>query len=127
MSQWARRPSCTVHHGCTDGHGNPYDLIPDQALMGYKLRTTEWAYIAWFEYDYGEGSDPQGKACKPRFEQISARELYTHVGDVGDSASGEKYEWENLAYDAAHADTVAKLHKQLVAVVKTGLVKPMLK
>ena len=38
LSQWARRPSCTVRHGCEDGHGNPYDSLPDQAIMGKQNR-----------------------------------------------------------------------------------------
>jgi hypothetical protein len=46
-------------------------------------------------------------------------------GDIGDLESGEKYEWDNLAYDPAHKQTVAKLHEQLEAVVKKSLVKPM--
>ena len=87
LSQWPRRPSCTVNHGCLDGHGslshcrplpltwtlaacephpwvpnahpvtaarrcpgNPYELEPDQAVMGYKLRTNEWAYVCWFSF-----------------------------------------------------------------------------
>lgn len=44
LSQWPRRPSCTVNHGCEDGHGNPYEKIPDQAIMGYRIRTDRWAY-----------------------------------------------------------------------------------
>lgn len=34
LSQWPRRPSCTTRHGCLDGHGNPYEHLPDQAVMG---------------------------------------------------------------------------------------------
>ena len=37
--------------------------------------------------------------------------------------AGEKYEWDNLAYESAHAATVK--HTQLVGIVKTALVKPM--
>ena len=39
--------------------------------------------------------------------------------------AGEKYEWDNLAYEPAHAATVKQLHTQLVGIVKTALVKPM--
>ena len=46
-------------------------------------------------------------------------------GDTGDLASGEKYEWDNLAYDPAHKQTVTKLHAQLEEIVKKSLVKPM--
>ena len=75
LTQWPRRPSCTTRHGCPDGAGNPYEPSPDQALMGYKLRTARWAYIAWVGFDWGEGSDPHGDATRPLWEQISAREL----------------------------------------------------
>ena len=30
LSQWPRRPSCTTHHNCIDGHDDPFKLIPDQ-------------------------------------------------------------------------------------------------
>ena len=47
------------------------------------------------------------------------------MGDIGDHESGEKYEWDNLAYIRDYQSTVATLHAQLVEAVKTGLVKPM--
>ena len=46
-------------------------------------------------------------------------------GDDGSAAAGEAFEWENLADDAGHADEVARLHKQLVEVVRKGIVKPV--
>ena len=33
VSQWPRRPSCVHNHNCEDGHGNPYEHTPDQAVM----------------------------------------------------------------------------------------------
>jgi hypothetical protein len=124
LSQWPRRPSCTVG-GCEDGHGNPYEYLPDQAVMGYKLRTESWAYIVWLQFDWGDGADPQGVASKPYYDRIVAQELYDHVGDVGDSHSGEIYEWENLAYNQTYAATVTQLHKQVLATIVRGVVKPM--
>lgn len=126
LSQWARRPSCTRSHGCLDGHGNPWQFEPDQAIMGYKLRTVEWAFIAWVHFDFGEDGDPAGKATTPDFSKVSALELYTHVGDTGDLHSGETYEWENLAYEPEHQTTVKELMSNLELIVKQGLVKPML-
>ena len=41
-------------------------------------------------------------------------------------ADAEAREWENLAGDAAHAETVAALHAQLVDIVKAGLVSPVI-
>ena len=49
------------------------------------------------------------------------------AGDTGDYESGEKFEWQNLAYDDAHQEVVKKMHQLLVKAVETGLVKPMLK
>jgi hypothetical protein len=47
LMQWPRRPSCTTQHSCPDGGGDPFDLLPDAAVMGYRLRTEAWAYVAW--------------------------------------------------------------------------------
>ena len=73
---------------CAACSGNPYDALPDQAIMGYKLRTERWAYIAWMSFDWGEDGDPTGAASVPIFEEISALELYDHEGDTGDLESG---------------------------------------
>merc|ERR1712190_629520 len=62
LSQFPRRPSCVSNHGCLDGHGDPYAFSPDQAVMGYKLRVAQWAYVCWVEFDWGEGGDPRGQA-----------------------------------------------------------------
>lgn len=45
LSQWPRRPSCSTHHGCIDGHGDPSALTPDAAIMGYALRTSDWRCV----------------------------------------------------------------------------------
>ena len=73
----------------------------------------------------GDGADPTGAASRPLWEKVVARELYSHAGDDGSAAAGEAFEWENLADDVGHADVVAKLHEQLVEVVKKGIVKPV--
>ena len=118
-----------MSHGCPDGAGNPYDPSPDQALMGYKLRTEGWAYICWFGFEWGAGGDPKGDATYPLWDEISARELYSHHDDSGTGESGERLEWENLAYEPEHQALIegpGGLHAQLVAAVKLGLVKPIL-
>jgi len=125
LTQWPRRPSCTTRHGCVDGHDNPYAALPDQAVMGYKLRTSRWAYICWVGFDWGEGADPQGVATRPLWDEVSARELYAHEGDIGDEASRESFEWDNLAHEPEHAALVKQLHTQLVAAVEAGVVKPI--
>lgn len=42
LSQWPRRPSCTTHHNCIDGHDDPFKLIPDQVRWG--LRAAMYRY-----------------------------------------------------------------------------------
>ena len=49
-----------------------------------------------------------------------------HIGDKGDSHSGETFEWENVVQDTSMKPLVDELHANLTAIVKLGLVKPML-
>jgi len=127
LSQWPRRPSCTTSHQCMDGGGNPWHSnAGDGSLMGYTIRDELWRYTAWVGFNWGEGGDPRGDATTPKWEEVSALELYDHRGDTGDYESGEKFEWQNLAYDDAHQEVVKKMHQLLVKAVETGLVKPML-
>jgi len=118
LSQWPRRPSCMTHHSCLDGHGDPYTFTPDQAVMGYTLRVNAWRYTAWFQFDWD--------STTPVWDAIVARELYSHIGDKGDSHSGETFEWENVVQDTSMKPLVDELHANLTAIVKLGLVKPML-
>jgi hypothetical protein len=62
----------------------------------------------------------------PKWDRVLARELYTHDGDDGSEEAGERFEWLNLADDAAHQHVVHKLHAQLVEAVATGTVSPVL-
>jgi|TARA_B110000208_G_C11596241_1_gene368243 hypothetical protein len=97
--------------------------------MGYRLRVDAWAYVCWFNFSYGVGADPLGLASQPKFNEIVAQELYSHVGDLGDEEDMETFEWENEAYEAKNRGVIyAKttgLHDRLVAMIKTALVKPM--
>lgn len=130
LTQWPRRAECTTRHGCADGQGNPWQPTEDgqsAALMGYKLRTSRWAYVVWVGFDWGVGGDPSGNATKPKWDQISARELYDHDGDDGSAMSGEEYEWTNLAHEPKYSTLVSELHAKLEAVVKTGLVHPIVR
>ena len=127
MAQWARRRSCLHAYSCLDGHGDPSSPVNDTALMGYTLRTDQWRYTAWFNFDFGApgGNFNGASAPGPVWDQVTARELYDHRGDVMGVTDAEGREWDNLASDTAHADTVAALHKQLVGIVKAGLAKPI--
>ena len=118
LSQWARRPSCPWAHSCVDGSGDPFDDPNDLALMGYALRTERWRYTAWFEFDW--------VATRPVYANVSARELYDHADDVGDAASGEAGDWDNLADAPEYAETVAALHAQLVAIIEAAAIDPLI-
>ena len=125
LSQWPRRPSCVHHLGCIDGHGDPSQpgRHGDIAVMGYTLRVDQWRYGAWFNFSYAE--DEAGRVSGPDWDAVLARELYNHAGDDGGRDAYETFETVDLASDPAHAATVEKLHAQLIAAVKTGLVPPM--
>ena len=92
--------------------GDPFDPLPDQAVMGYRLRTAEWAYVCWVEFDWGSGGDPHGQASA--------------VVTMDPRRQGERFEWTNLADDPAHGSILLSMHAQLVEAVATGTVKPLL-
>ena len=50
---------------------------------------------------------------------------YNWAINDGSEEAGERFEWENLADDPAHADVVKTLHAELRAAVATGTVKPL--
>ena len=147
LSQWPRRPSCTTKHSCMDGHGDPFQKAPDVAVMGYTMRTDEWRYTAWFEYDWSRTTPVWQKVqvsrlccsdlsichanvclnwdCDKSLSGAQARELYDHKGDIGDMQSGENGEFNNLAHDPNMAAVVSQLHQQLVALVNQSLVSPL--
>ena len=86
--------------------------------MGYALRTERWRYTAWFEFDW--------VATRPVYANVSARELYDHADDVGDAASGEAGDWDNLADAPEYAETVAALHAQLVSIIEAAAIDPLI-
>ena len=111
------------------GAFSPCPLLTCKAIMGYKLRTTDWAYTVWFEFDWGQGNDPTGAASRPVVSNVTAAELYDHRGDDGTIASSERFEFDNLAYNASYATLIndpGGLHDQLLAAMATGLKRPML-
>ena len=61
-----------------------------------------------------------------KWEHVLARELYSHEGDDGTEEAGERYEWDNLADEPAHAKLLDELHVQLLLAVASGTVKPIL-
>ena len=69
--------------------------------MGYSVRTLEWRYTVWYEWD--------GDNLKPLCGKKYAEELYDHQGD--DSSNMDEWENENLA--AANPDISRTLRMQI--------------
>ena len=75
--------------------------------MGYSVRTTEWRYSEWAEWD--------GAALKPRWASVE-RELYDHRASTMPAHGHPGWrENENLASHAEHAGLVVKLSAMLRA------------
>ena len=73
-----------------DGGGNPWHSnAGDGSLMGYTIRDELWRYTAWVGFDWGEGGDPRGEATTPKWEEVSALELYDHRGALLTTASSD--------------------------------------
>lgn len=85
------RPLLTEPAGTTWNKPAITQVWHNKNAWGYSIRTERWRYTEWLE----------GKA---------GRELYDHASDTE--------EVDNLAADAAHSDTVAKLSKQLLPFVR---------
>merc|ERR1712137_924431 len=75
------------------------------AYMGYTLRTKDWRYTEWPEWD--------GANLRPNWNNLAGYELYDHRNDdPSDSkVSFEEFENENVA--DAHADKVSELRTRL--------------
>lgn len=71
--------------------------------MGYSIRVPDWRYTAWVAWN--------GTSLKPLWDQVQARELYPHEGDMG--TSFDDFENENVADQPQHAALVQQLHQQL--------------
>lgn len=79
---------------CSEDHG--------AAKMGYAVRTPQWRYIAWMNWN--ETSTLTDWSQKPY-----ATELYNHEGDDGTDFSA--FEGKNTAGDPANGPVLAKLHE----------------
>jgi iduronate 2-sulfatase len=93
------------------GHQNP------QSVMGYSMRTAEWRYTEWLKFDC-DPNDPMAAcaaaaAVAPQWGERVGVELYDHQNDPASDFG--THENANLANKPEHAETVAALHKELVA------------
>ena len=87
---------------CSHPAPHPLHLTPTD--MGYTLRTDDWRFTEWYQWDrvncVAEWATPP-----------HGTELYSHTGqNLGDFDS---YENENVATDPANGATVAELRAKL--------------
>ena len=83
--------------------------------MGYSVRTLGWRYTEWVEFDKTKA----GYAGGAQWDKPVGVELYAHVRDPRHGGTPLHCDWDyenvNLAHDPVHADTRARLSKQLRA------------
>jgi iduronate 2-sulfatase len=86
---------------------NGIDHVPRAEFthMGYSLRTPEWRYTEWLQWD--------GANLKANFDRCIGRELYDHRGDKGFPRDFDSFENENLIDKTEYAVIVANLSREL--------------
>ena len=74
-------------------------------LMGLSMRTIDWRYTEWIDYNYTDGT--------PLFNAFMyGMELYDHRNE--DINNFNSYENENLAYNDTYSNIVQQLHDYMV-------------
>jgi iduronate 2-sulfatase len=105
-SQYPRKQSACPGFECDDAHA-----------MGYTIRTPQWRFTQWVDYN--------NNTFLPNFDPATsktfAQELYDHSGD-SDGKNWTGFELHNLVKDPAYAEVV----KNLTALLHAGpnLLKP---
>ena len=99
-SQYSRCP----HNMSAEWDDNECSSKSTVAYMGYSMRTPEWRYTAWMEWDVAHD-----KALWNKLPH--ATELYDHSGDPQLENDFNHYEKENIAKQ--HTDITKNLHQQL--------------
>ena len=75
----------------------------------FPLRYTEW--VRW-------------NATSPFWDEVFARELYNHTGDLGIAFETDNFENRNLATDPANEGLMEQLSQQLRAEFKQYILDP---
>ena len=74
------------------------------SLMGLSLRTINWRYTQFIDYDYDNGT--------PKFNgMVYGQELYDHRNE--DINNFNSYENENLAYNSTYSDVVQQMQQYM--------------
>ena len=100
-------------------------------VLSHRRPLTQWARLPHVIADAANSMEDSSVAGEhhTRYSMdanVSARELYDHADDVGDAASGEAGDWDNLADAPEYAETVAALHAQLVAIIEAAAIDPLI-
>lgn len=73
--------------------------------MGYSVRTVDWRYTEWLEWNQ--------TTLQPIFGKVTGRELYDHRNEIMFPTDFNNHENENFADDEAYADVVASLSQMV--------------
>ena len=83
-------------------------------IMGYTIRTDEWRYTCWFEFDT--------VLIVPKIHNIIGQELYDHREDTG-----EEIDWKgehfNLAKNKMYVQVVNTLHEKILNYIQLRPIK----
>ena len=101
-SQYLRCPH--NHSAEWDDNSCNSNIDNEQAYMGYSMRTPEWRYTSWMEWDIKERKAKWDK-------EPHAAELYDHRGPADAENDFNNCEIENVAEE--NKDIVSKLQQQL--------------
>eukprot|EP00054_Salpingoeca_dolichothecata_P028241 m.212872 g.212872 ORF g.212872 m.212872 type:complete len:180 (+) comp26163_c0_seq12:1300-1839(+) len=98
------------------GKKGVFDVHPEfyrnqTMFMGYTIRTDDWRYTAWFNFD--------DKTIKVKTNSIVGRELYTHKGDEGMYLDFQG-EHINLVEEEQYQDIVQSLHARILDYIQIG-------
>ena len=101
-TSWSQPDACTL-------------AMPDKIeFMGYSVRTADWRYTEWVEWN--------GNELRPNWAKLNATELYTHTPVAGHDVNDFDH-WENvnLAGNSAYAGVMEELSAFMRAHVEANL------
>ena len=84
---------------------------PDFNIMGVSMRTPQWRYTEWIEWNPGNNKTKGYPVWNGKKYGI---ELYNHSNNTINENDMNGYDNYNLAYDDQMKDIVQKLHNELV-------------
>lgn len=82
----------------------------DIGVMGYTVRTPSWRYTEWLAWD--------GNTCQADWDNVVARELYSHAQEGFYPIQFDCCENDNVAANPEHATVVQQHHELLIGKYK---------